>query len=38
MRDNSGRFDHFLRIGCGLPFGPQAEQAMRQLGCIVGSV
>jgi DNA-binding transcriptional MocR family regulator len=34
---NSGRFDHFLRISCGFPFTPQAEQALRQLGRIAGA-
>lgn len=32
MFSNSQRFDRFLRIGCGLPFTPAVETAIRRLG------
>ncbi|HSI59761.1 MAG TPA: PLP-dependent aminotransferase family protein [Ideonella sp.] len=38
MFTNSRRFDHFVRLGCGLPFTAQAEEAVRELGQIVGAM
>lgn len=35
MFSNSGRFDHCLRINCGLPPSPELGQALKRLGCIV---
>jgi len=32
---NSGRFDNYLRVSCGSPITPAAEQALRELGRIV---
>lgn len=32
---NSTRFDHFLRVGCGLPFTRELETSLQQLGRIV---
>ena len=32
---NSKRFDHFLRVGCGLPFTREMAASLRQLGRIV---
>ncbi|MDM0042870.1 PLP-dependent aminotransferase family protein [Variovorax dokdonensis] len=31
---NSERFDHFVRINCGWPFGPDVEEGLRKLGQI----
>ncbi|HTD02895.1 PLP-dependent aminotransferase family protein [Undibacterium sp.] len=35
MFSNSNRFDHFLRINCGLPYSADLDQALRKLGQIV---
>lgn len=32
MFSNTGRYDNFLRLSCGLPFTPAVEQAYRTLG------
>lgn len=35
MFSNSDRFDHFLRMNCGLPFSTEVDGALRTLGRIV---
>ncbi|MFZ6655166.1 PLP-dependent aminotransferase family protein [Undibacterium sp. TJN19] len=35
LYSNSNRFDHFLRINCGMPYTPELDDAMRILGRIV---
>ncbi len=32
---NSDRYDHFMRIGCGLAFSREHDQALRRLGDLV---
>ena len=32
---NSQRFDHYLRINCGWPYGPEVDLGLRRLGAIV---
>ncbi|CAM3586337.1 PLP-dependent aminotransferase family protein [Paracidovorax anthurii] len=32
MFSNTGRYDHFLRLSCGMPFTPQVEEGYRVLG------
>ncbi|MFT4192061.1 MAG: PLP-dependent aminotransferase family protein, partial [Comamonas sp.] len=32
MFSNTGRYEHFLRLSCGMPFTPAVEQAYRTLG------
>ena len=32
MFSNTGHYDHFLRLSCGLPFTPQVEEGYRTLG------
>lgn len=32
MFSNSNRFDHYLRLNCGLPFTDEIERALRRLG------
>jgi DNA-binding transcriptional MocR family regulator len=34
MFSNSNRFDHYLRLNCGLPASPELEQGLRKLGQI----
>lgn len=35
MFSNTGRYDHFVRLSCGLPFSPQVEAAYATLGRLV---
>ncbi|MES2073702.1 MAG: PLP-dependent aminotransferase family protein [Pseudomonadota bacterium] len=35
MFSNSNRFDHFLRINCGLPYSAELDLALRKLGQII---
>ena len=35
MFSNSDRFDHYLRLNCGLPISPDVEAAVARLGAIV---
>jgi DNA-binding transcriptional MocR family regulator len=35
MFSNSQRFDHFLRLNCGLPYSADLDQALRKLGHIM---
>lgn len=35
MFSNSGRFDHFVRLNCGLRYTDEVDEAMRSLGAIV---
>ncbi len=37
MFSNSGRFEHFLRISCGLPCSDEVDEAMRRLGRIAAA-
>ena len=32
MFSNTGRYEHFLRLSCGMPFTPQVEEGYRTLG------
>ena len=32
MFSNTGHYDHFLRLSCGMPFTPEVEEAYRTLG------
>ena len=32
MFSNTGRYEHFLRLSCGVPFTPEVEAAYRTLG------
>jgi DNA-binding transcriptional MocR family regulator len=32
---NSGRFDHYLRINCGWPYGEAVDTGLRRLGQII---
>ena len=32
MFSNTGHYDHFLRLSCGMPFTPQVEEAYKTLG------
>ncbi|WP_027014628.1 aminotransferase-like domain-containing protein [Comamonas composti] len=32
MFSNTGQYEHFLRLSCGLPFTPEVEHAYRELG------
>jgi len=34
MFSNSNRFDHFLRLNCGMPFSPEIERALRELAAV----
>jgi len=34
MFSNSQRFDHFIRIGCGYPYSPELDAALRRLGVL----
>lgn len=38
MFSNSERFDHYLRLNCGLPFSPEVEAALVRLGAIVSGL
>jgi len=38
MFSNSNRFDHFLRISCGMRHTPEVDDAIRHLGHIVGAL
>ncbi|HJV51764.1 MAG TPA: PLP-dependent aminotransferase family protein [Noviherbaspirillum sp.] len=38
MFSNSNRFDHFLRINCGLPYSPEVDAAVRELGSIASGL
>jgi len=38
MFSNSGRFDHFLRLSCGMRYTDELDDAMRRLGHIVGAL
>ena len=38
MFSNSNRFDHYLRLNCGLPITPEVEAAVARLGAIVTSL
>ncbi|WP_225612794.1 PLP-dependent aminotransferase family protein [Variovorax sp. VRV01] len=35
---NSSRFDHYLRINCGWPYGEEVDTGLRRLGQIVGTL
>ena len=35
MYSNSNRFDHFLRLNCGMPYTQDLDDAMRLLGRII---
>lgn len=35
MFSNSNRFEHFIRINCGLPYTPEVDQSLRELGEIL---
>jgi len=35
MFSNTNRFDRFIRLNCGMPYTPELEQAIQQLGHIV---
>ena len=32
MFSNTGHYDHFMRLSCGMPFTPQVEEGYRTLG------
>ncbi|KAF1045014.1 aminotransferase-like domain-containing protein [Xylophilus sp.] len=36
MFSNTGRYERFLRLSCGMPFTPRVEQAYRELGELLG--
>ncbi|QDF99849.1 2-aminoadipate aminotransferase [Azoarcus sp. DD4] len=38
MFSNSGRFDHFIRLGCGQPYTPELDAALRRLGGIASAL
>lgn len=38
MFSNSNRFDHFLRINCGLPYSEEVDAAVRTLGRVVAEL
>lgn len=38
MFSNSNRFDHFIRIGCGQPYSPALDEALRRLGGLAGAL
>ncbi|QDZ29225.1 PLP-dependent aminotransferase family protein [Noviherbaspirillum sp. UKPF54] len=38
MFSNSNRFDHFLRINCGLPYSDDVDRAIRYLGRVVADL
>jgi DNA-binding transcriptional MocR family regulator len=35
MFSNSNRYDHYVRLNCGMPYTPEVDQALRELGAIV---
>jgi DNA-binding transcriptional MocR family regulator len=35
MFSNSNRYDHYIRLNCGMPYGPEVDQALRALGEIL---
>jgi DNA-binding transcriptional MocR family regulator len=35
MFSNSNRYDHFVRLNCGMPYTPEVDQALRELGAIL---
>jgi DNA-binding transcriptional MocR family regulator len=35
MFSNSNRYDHFVRLNCGMPYTAEIDQALRQLGAII---
>lgn len=35
MFSNTGHYDHFLRLSCGMPFTPAIEEAYRELGYLM---
>ena len=35
MFSNSGRYERFIRLSCGLPFTPAVEEAYRELGSLI---
>jgi DNA-binding transcriptional MocR family regulator len=38
MFSNSSRFDHFLRVSCGMRYSGELDDAMRRLGHIIGAL
>lgn len=38
MFSNSNRFEHFIRLGCGLPRTPALDDALRRLGALAGAL
>jgi hypothetical protein len=35
MFTNTGRYEHFLRLSCGMPFTTQVEEGYRTLGALM---
>jgi DNA-binding transcriptional MocR family regulator len=35
MFSNSNRYDHFVRLNCGMPYTPEVDQALREVGAIL---
>lgn len=35
MFSNTGRYEHFLRLSCGMPFTAQVEEGYRTLGTLM---
>lgn len=35
MFSNSNRYDHFVRLNCGMPYTPEVDQGLRELGAIL---
>ncbi|GKS85725.1 hypothetical protein AVMA1855_16255 [Acidovorax sp. SUPP1855] len=35
MFSNTGRYENFLRLSCGMPFTPEVEEAYRTLGTLM---
>ena len=35
MFSNSNRYDHFVRLNCGMPYTPEVDAALKELGAMV---